>query len=94
MGRLAGKAAGKYQVFLIGGTYHRELGESIALHAGNHVTNLSGKLTLLQSAALMKHAEMNFVNDSAPPSPGFIHECAGNSHLLFHSPAARVRATF
>lgn len=28
--------------------------------------NLAGKLTLMQSAALMKDAQMNFVNDSAP----------------------------
>ena len=33
--------------------------------------NLAGKLTLLQSAALMKKAKMNFVNDSAP-----LHLCA------------------
>ncbi len=30
------------------------------------VINLAGKLTLLQTAALMKEARMNFVNDSAP----------------------------
>lgn len=30
------------------------------------IENLSGQLNLLQSAALMKHAKMNFVNDSAP----------------------------
>lgn len=30
------------------------------------VTNLAGKLSLLQSAALMKGAVMNYVNDSAP----------------------------
>ena len=30
------------------------------------VINLCGKLSLLQSAALMKNAQMNFVNDSAP----------------------------
>ena len=30
------------------------------------VVNLAGKLTLLQSAALMQTAKMNFVNDSAP----------------------------
>ena len=28
--------------------------------------NLSGKLTFLQTAALMKDAKMNYVNDSAP----------------------------
>ena len=30
------------------------------------IENLSGKLNLLQSAALMKDAKMNYVNDSAP----------------------------
>ncbi len=30
------------------------------------IINLSGKLTFLESAALMKEAEMNYVNDSAP----------------------------
>jgi len=30
------------------------------------VINLCGELSLLESAALMKHARMNFVNDSAP----------------------------
>ncbi|MGB3081156.1 MAG: glycosyltransferase family 9 protein [Saprospiraceae bacterium] len=30
------------------------------------IDNLAGKLTFLQSAALMKNAKMNYVNDSAP----------------------------
>ncbi|HRZ78274.1 MAG TPA: glycosyltransferase family 9 protein, partial [Bacteroidales bacterium] len=30
------------------------------------ITDLSGRLGLLESAALMKHARMNYVNDSAP----------------------------
>jgi heptosyltransferase-2 len=35
---------------------------------GNHqnIENLSGKLSFLQSAALMERAHMNYVNDSAP----------------------------
>ncbi|MFA8299610.1 MAG: glycosyltransferase family 9 protein [Hyphomicrobiales bacterium] len=32
----------------------------------NNIINLSGKLNLLESAALMKDAQMNYVNDSAP----------------------------
>ncbi|RYF57169.1 MAG: glycosyltransferase family 9 protein, partial [Cytophagaceae bacterium] len=32
----------------------------------NRVVNLAGKLSLLQSAALMQGAQMNYVNDSAP----------------------------
>ncbi len=31
-----------------------------------NMVNLAGKLSFLESAALMKNAEMNFVNDSAP----------------------------
>jgi heptosyltransferase-2 len=34
--------------------------------AGHTIINLSGQLSFLQSAALMKDAEMNYVNDSAP----------------------------
>ena len=37
----------------------------------NEAENLAGKLSLLQSAALMQNAKMNFVNDSAP-----LHLCA------------------
>lgn len=33
--------------------------------------NMAGKLSLLQSAALMQHAKMNYVNDSAP-----LHLCS------------------
>ena len=33
---------------------------------GDYVVNLAGKLTFLQSAALIKDAIMNYVNDSAP----------------------------
>ncbi|MBS1559151.1 MAG: glycosyltransferase family 9 protein [Bacteroidetes bacterium] len=41
--------------------------ESIRLASANeNVINLAGKLSFLESAALMKDAEMNFVNDSAP----------------------------
>ncbi len=32
----------------------------------NRIENLCGKLNLLESAALMRHAAMNYVNDSAP----------------------------
>ncbi len=32
----------------------------------NNITNLCGKLSLLESAALMKDAQLNYVNDSAP----------------------------
>ncbi len=40
--------------------------EIIAQVNRKNIINLAGKLSTLQSAALMKEAKMNFVNDSAP----------------------------
>ncbi len=40
--------------------------EIIAKSNHKNIENLSGKLSFLQSAALMKQATMNYVNDSAP----------------------------
>ncbi len=56
-----------YRVYLLGAPSDKNLGESIAnktIHA--HVENLCGKLSFLQSAAVMQGAEMNYANDSAP----------------------------
>jgi heptosyltransferase-2 len=56
-----------YKVYLLGSGNDHRLCEEIAQGAGRaQVVNLSGSLTFLQSAALMKDAVMNFVNDSAP----------------------------
>jgi heptosyltransferase II len=54
-------------VYLLGAPEDQAACEAIA-QACEHqnVRNMAGKLTLLQSAALMKGAKMNFVNDSAP----------------------------
>ena len=56
-----------YRVYLLGAPSDKELGAGIAnkiLHA--QVENLCGKLSFLQSAALMQGADMNYANDSAP----------------------------
>ncbi len=42
------------------------LGKNLTQNTIEKVVNLAGKLNLLQSAALMQFAKMNFVNDSAP----------------------------
>ena len=58
---------GLTSVYLLGAASDHEYAEAIrnkAKHPG--VVNLSGKLSFLESAALMQHAKMNFVNDSAP----------------------------
>lgn len=56
----------KGEVLLIGGPDDIELCEDIRSVFPKGVKNLAGKLSLLQSAALMKGATMNFVNDSGP----------------------------
>ncbi|CAN5268899.1 glycosyltransferase family 9 protein [soil metagenome] len=54
-------------IFLLGALEDRNLTEEIinGSHRAN-ITTLAGELSLLESAALMKDSEMNYVNDSAP----------------------------
>ena len=57
----------KYQIILLGSDKDRPLCEEIIRQCGNRKChNLAGKLSLLQSAALMRDAVMNYTNDSAP----------------------------
>ena len=58
---------GQYPVYLLGAPSDTGLADNIAgrLPQGR-VTNLCGKLSFLQSAALMQGAVMNYANDSAP----------------------------
>ncbi len=58
------------QIYLLGGPQDYALCESLA-EGLSHVQVLSGHLSLLQSAALMSKAEMNYTNDSAP-----LHLCS------------------
>jgi heptosyltransferase-2 len=54
-------------IYLLGGPDDKELCEEIkAKINAEKVVNLAGKLSLMQSAALMKDAKRNFVNDSGP----------------------------
>jgi heptosyltransferase-2 len=59
------KVPASYRIYLLGAPSDKELCTYIAQDRAN-VTDLSGKLTFLQSAALMKDACMNYTNDSAP----------------------------
>ncbi len=61
--------AGKV-VYLLGGASDVEMCEQLAL-GNDHVKVLAGNLSLLESAALMQRAKMNFTNDSAP-----LHLCS------------------
>jgi heptosyltransferase-2 len=55
------------QVYLIGSGSDTDLCNQIGEMCVKHTSlNLSGKLSLLQTAALMKDSIMNFTNDSAP----------------------------
>ncbi|MEE4196590.1 MAG: glycosyltransferase family 9 protein [Bacteroidales bacterium] len=61
------KTAPGIQVFFLGGPDDREACDQIIKASGlKNITNLAGKLTFLQTSALMKNAIMNYVNDSAP----------------------------
>jgi heptosyltransferase-2 len=56
-----------YPIYLLGGPNDKPICEDILKTSGrSQVYNLSGQLSFLQSAALMKDAHMNYVNDSAP----------------------------
>ncbi|MBS0000442.1 MAG: glycosyltransferase family 9 protein [Cyclobacteriaceae bacterium] len=64
---IIGLAPNQMIVYLVGGSGDRSLGEEIRARAGSgKVINLCGELGFLDTAALMRGASMNFVNDSAP----------------------------
>ena len=55
------------KVFLLGGKADIPLGQRLCVpEARASITNLCGQLSFLQSAALMRDARMNYVNDSSP----------------------------
>lgn len=57
----------KYTVYLLGAPADAAACEAIMQQAtSDRVVNLAGQLALLQTAALMRDATMNYVNDSAP----------------------------
>ena len=64
---LIGRIPTDYRVFLLGGKEDADDCEQIR-QASNHpnTQNLAGKLSFLESAALMAGAAMNYANDSAP----------------------------
>jgi len=56
----------KITVYLIGAKGDSAIADQIIAHSKREVISLTGKLKLLQTAALMKDAKMNYANDSAP----------------------------
>lgn len=64
---LLDKLPPNYKIYLLGAPNDREPCEQIIKETKNkNIQNLAGTLSLLESAALMKDASMNYVNDSAP----------------------------
>ncbi|MDQ3050894.1 MAG: glycosyltransferase family 9 protein [Bacteroidota bacterium] len=59
-------ASTQLTIYLLGAPGDHELCERLAGTGSTSVINLAGKLSLLQSAALMRDAQMNYVNDSGP----------------------------
>lgn len=65
--KLIHKINDQQTIYLLGGPDDRDQCEEICqLSKSKQVVNLCGKLSLLESAALMQTAKMNYVNDSAP----------------------------
>jgi len=60
------KLDAKYSICLLGAANDSGLCQEIVEATGNRAINLAGKLSFLETAALMKGAIMNYVNDSAP----------------------------
>jgi heptosyltransferase-2 len=64
---LINKIETKFHIYLIGGPDDAgACDEIITKSNGSNITNLCGKLSFLQTSALMTNAIMNYVNDSAP----------------------------
>jgi heptosyltransferase-2 len=64
---LCNQIGSEKSIYLLGGSSDLSLCEVIKTASKHsHIQNLAGKLSLLQSAALIKSATMNYVNDSAP----------------------------
>jgi heptosyltransferase-2 len=55
------------QVYFLGSAEEKELCNRIMKNSGHKMSmNLAGRLSFLESAVLMRDAQMNYVNDSAP----------------------------
>lgn len=59
---------GEYIIYLLGAPSDKALCQELIDSSAdpNRLVNLAGELSLLQSAALMQKAQMNYVNDSGP----------------------------
>lgn len=64
---LIDKLDSKYHIYLVGGPDDNDACDHIISESKKSaISNLCGKLSFLQTSALMSNATMNYVNDSAP----------------------------
>lgn len=64
---LCNKQVNDTAIYLLGAAGDSQICEDIKIKSSNkNIVNLAGKLNLLDSCALLKDAEMNYVNDSGP----------------------------
>lgn len=63
---LVQKIPESYNIYLLGAPGDKELCSEIEIAVNKRATSLCGELSFLESAALIKGAAMNYVNDSAP----------------------------
>ena len=64
---LIDRLPGDYFIYLLGAPSDKETCEEIRKSSKHSmIENLAGELSFLESAALMRDAKMNYVNDSAP----------------------------
>ncbi|HFA50866.1 MAG TPA: glycosyltransferase family 9 protein [Bacteroidetes bacterium] len=61
------RVGGGFEIYLLGGKSDFDLCKKIKTNSKNNSIHImAGQLSFLESAALMKNAAMNYVNDSAP----------------------------
>ena len=96
-----------YKIYFLSGPEDKEMADQIIVQIPERNTeNLGGKLSLMQSAALMKDAVMNYTNDSGPlhfassvnaPSTAVFcstHECFGFGPLSDESRLIEVKGLY
>ena len=96
-----------YKIYFLSGPDDAAMAdEIISLSQYSNAENLGGKLSLMQSAALMQDAVMNYTNDSGPlhfassvnaPSTAVFcstHECFGFGPLSEHSRLVEVEGLY
>ena len=85
--RLIGAMPGRgYEPLLIGGANDAELNAAVARKSGAHPLDLTGALSIRESAAVLRRCKALVTNDSAPLH---LAEAVGTSVVAFYGPTVR-----